>query len=292
MPTALRFSSRTRLAFALIATLFGVSLFIQQMYFARRVQAAGFTPGNIVVYRVGDGAAALGSTATAVFLDEYTPAGALVQSIAMPTAVVGSNRRLTASGSATSEGFLSLTSNGQYLAVPGYDAALGTAAVAGTTSASVNRVVGRVDSSGTIDTTTAISDAFSGGNPRGATGDGTNFWVVGSVSGVRLVTLGSSGASTSISTTNNNLRATNIFAGQLYASSGAGTGLPRLGTVGTGTPTTSGQTITQLPGISATATITGFFFADLNAGVAGVDTLYVADDGANQVQKYSLVGGT
>ena len=143
-----------------------------------------------------------------------------------------------------------------------------------------------------VDTTTAISDAFSAGNPRGATGDGTNFWVVGSNSGVRLVTLGSGGTSTSISTTNNNLRATNIFAGQLYVSSGAGTGLPRLGTVGSGTPTTSGQTITTLPGISATATITGFFFADLDAGVAGVDTLYVADDGANQIQKYSFVGGT
>ncbi|MCA1602908.1 MAG: lamin tail domain-containing protein [Acidobacteria bacterium] len=293
MPNATRFASRTRLLIVFFAALFATSLFLQQVYFARRVHAANsFGAGNVVVYRVGDGAAALGATATAVFLDEYTPSGTLVQSIPMPTAVVGSNRRLTASGSATLEGFLTLTSNGQYLAVPGYDAALGTVGVAGTTSATVNRVVGRVDSSGTIDTTTAISDAFSGGNPRGATGDGTNFWVVGSNSGVRLVTLGSAGASTSISTTNNNLRATNIFAGQLYASSGAGTGLPRLGTVGTGTPTTSGQTITQLPGISATATITGFFFADLDAGVAGVDTLYVADDGANQVQKYSFVGGT
>ena len=32
--------------------------------------ASAFTPGNVVVYRVGDGIAALGSTATAVFLDD------------------------------------------------------------------------------------------------------------------------------------------------------------------------------------------------------------------------------
>jgi len=290
MPNAIRSTSRIRLLILFIAALFGISIFVQQMYFPRRVHAAGFTVGNIVVYRVGDGSAALGTTATAVFLDEYTPGGALVQSISMPTAVVGSNRRLTASGSATTEGFLTLTSNGQYLAVPGYDAALGTAAVAGTASATVNRVVGRVDSAGTIDTTTAISDSFSAGNPRGATGDGTNFWVAGSNSGVRLVTLASSGASTSISTTSTNLRVPNIFGGQLYISSGAGT--IRMGTVGTGTPTTTGQTITNLPGFPATPSATGFFFADLNAGVAGVDTLYVADDSLGQVQKYSLVSGT
>jgi len=285
-PTTLR--SRVFLTITILVTLIAVSL---PLYFSRRVQAAGFTAGNIVVYRVGDGSAALGATATAVFLDEYTPAGVLVQSIPMPTAVVGSNRRLTASGSATTEGFLTLTSNGQYLAVPGYDAPLGTAAVAGTTSATVNRVVGRVDSAGLVDTTTAISDAFSTGNPRGATGDGgTNFWVAGSNSGVRLVTLGSSGASTSISTTATNLRVPNIFAGQLYISSGAGT--IRVGTVGAGTPTTTGQTITNLPGFPATPSITGYFFADLSVGVAGVDTLYVADDVGNQVQKYSLVSGT
>ena len=61
--------------------------------------AAAFTPGNIVVYRVGDGAAALAGTGTAVFLDEYTPAGVLVQSIAMPTTTSGAHRRLVSSGS-------------------------------------------------------------------------------------------------------------------------------------------------------------------------------------------------
>jgi len=47
--------------------------------------ASSITPGNLVIYRVGDGSAALGTAATAVFLDEYTPLGTLVQSIALPT---------------------------------------------------------------------------------------------------------------------------------------------------------------------------------------------------------------
>ena len=52
-------------------------------------QAAGFTPGDIVVERVGNGGAALSSASQAVFLNEYTPTGTLVQSIALPTAVSG-----------------------------------------------------------------------------------------------------------------------------------------------------------------------------------------------------------
>ncbi|MEK6281204.1 MAG: DNA/RNA non-specific endonuclease [Acidobacteriota bacterium] len=43
MPNALRSPSRTRLFILMIATLFGVSLFFQQMYFPRRVQAISAT---------------------------------------------------------------------------------------------------------------------------------------------------------------------------------------------------------------------------------------------------------
>ena len=43
MPTALRSAPRTRLFILLIATFFGVSLFVQQMYFPRKVQAVSAT---------------------------------------------------------------------------------------------------------------------------------------------------------------------------------------------------------------------------------------------------------
>jgi hypothetical protein len=45
------------------------------------VQAASVSAGNLVIYRVGTGAAALSTAATAVFLEEYTTGGAFVQSI-------------------------------------------------------------------------------------------------------------------------------------------------------------------------------------------------------------------
>jgi predicted extracellular nuclease len=261
---------------------------------------AAFSSGNLVVYRVGTGSASLTNASTAVFLDEYTAAGVLVQSIAMPTADGGSNQTLTASGTATSEGLLTRSVDGQYLTVTGYDVAPGTASVAATTSATVNRVVGRVDAAGTVNTTTALTDAYNQDSIRSAVStDGTNIWTSGtgnpsSSAGSRYTTLGAT-TTTQLSTSVTNLRQTNIFGGQLYVSSASGSF--RLASVGTGTPTTSAQTITNLPGIP-TSTISpyGFFFADLDAGVSGVDTLYIADDrtqaNGGGILKYSLVGGT
>src|SRR2546423_15661031 len=89
--------------------------------------AVPFTPGNLVVYRVGDGTAMLTTVATPVFLDEYTTGGTLVQSIALPTAGSGSNRRLTARGSSTSEGLINFSVDGQFFGATGYYADVGNA---------------------------------------------------------------------------------------------------------------------------------------------------------------------
>ena len=263
--------------------------------FAPQPSAAAFNPSNIVVYRVGTGAAALSSAATAVFLDEYTSAGTLAQSIALPT-LTGGGRALTASGTATSEGLLTRSGDGRFLILTGYDAAVGTAAVNGTASSLVQRIVGRVDANGTVDTTSNLgTTAFSGGNVRGATSlDGTAYWVTGSVTGV-VYTTHSQGASTIVSNTATNLRGIDIVDGQLYTSSGSGT--LRLGAVGSGTPTATGQTITNLPGFpTTTLSPYQFYFADLTASVAGVDTVYVTDDRSvalgGGLLKFSLVGGT
>ena len=77
--------------------------------------AGPLTPGNVVIYHVGDGSVPLTNKGSPVFLDEYTPSGTLVQSIPMPTAANGSNRQLIASGTATAEGFLTLSTRPQLL---------------------------------------------------------------------------------------------------------------------------------------------------------------------------------
>ena len=252
--------------------------------------SAALTSGNLVVYRVGTGAAALAGTATSVFLDEYTPAGTFVQSIPLPTTTVGSQHALTSSGTSSAEGMMTRSADGRYLILPGYDAALG-AAIATTAS---NRVLARVDATGAIDTSTF--EPGSAGNIRSATStDGTTLWYGASNNGYRSTTFGSSSASTSLNSTLTNGRTINIFNGQLYCGTSTGTNTFKgVNTIGTGTPTTSGQTITRLPGLSDAANPSSynFFFADLSVGVSGLDTLYIADDSTNTIQKWSLVGST
>ncbi|MBD2720663.1 IPT/TIG domain-containing protein [Hymenobacter armeniacus] len=265
--------------------------------------AAPFTPGNLVVVRVGDGGAtALSPAAAPTFLLEYTPAGVLVQTIALPTAAAGNNSILTNTGSSGSDALLTRSVNGAYLVLTGYDAAVGTASLSGTASAANNRVIGRIAADGTFDTSTRLSDGFSGGNIRSAaTVDGTTFYAVGSTGGVRYAPLGNpaSGTSTVVSAVPSNNRGVGIYNGNLYVSSSTTTGGNFLGIsqVGTGLPTATGTTTTPLPGFPSTTGPSpyGFYFADLSTTVPGVDVVYVADDRTTVdggVQKWSLVGGT
>src|SRR5262245_24571989 len=108
-----------------------------------RSLAAPITAGNLVVVAVGDGVNAINSDTRAVNLREYTTAGVLVQTIPMPTAAAGSNQPLVLSGSATSEGFLQISTDSNYLTMMGYGTAPLSAGVTASTSAAVNRVVGR-----------------------------------------------------------------------------------------------------------------------------------------------------
>ncbi len=105
----------------------------------------GFTPGDLIVYRIGDSTSPAGtSAATPVFLDEYTPSGTLVQSIALPS-TTAAGLALTDSGKASSSGMLSLSPDGSQIALFGYDVNSGTAGATG----SATEAVGIVGSSGT-----------------------------------------------------------------------------------------------------------------------------------------------
>jgi hypothetical protein len=278
--------------------LLAVTLCVATTLCANHAFASAFTLGDLVVVRVGDGSAALSSAATATFLDEYTPGGALVQSIPLPTALSGLNQPFTLSGSATSEGFLALSQNGLFLTMGGYNAVPGTAGVTTATPTTVPRGVARIGLNGVVDTSTSLSDAYNGSNIRSAvSSDGVNIWTggnagsgLGSTGGPRYTTFGST-TSVRVDTTASNMRVVNIFNGQLYVSSSTGT-LLGVSTVGTGLPTTAGSsTITPLPGMPTTGTHSSydFWFKDSS-------TLYVADDGSaangGGIQKWTLSAGT
>src|SRR3954470_23283346 len=119
---------------------------------------------NLYVVQVGDGAAALNTSAAALTIKEFNAAnGSPTGSISLPTAVSGANQPITVRGSATSEGFLALSTDGNYLTLGGYGAAPGTPTVAESDSSVVSRVIGRVTvSSSAVDTSTALTDAYTG----------------------------------------------------------------------------------------------------------------------------------
>lgn len=262
------------------------------------VTAAPFTSGNLVVYRVGDGTIGLTNRGNPVFLDEYTTNGVLVQSIMLPTNAVGAAYPLIASGTATSEGLLTRSTDGRYLVLMGYGTTLGGAVVlADSASTTIPRVVGRVDYLGSIDTTTALTNFASGNNPRSAaTDNGTNLWVGGAGNvaaapgGVAFAAFGTNRSVVVSTNPVNNVRQVAIFAGQLYASTSSGNAF-RIGKVGTGLPTGDSVTVASLPGVQTNAgSPFGFVLLTL-AGGPEPDTLYIADDSFNGIIKFSRVGG-
>ena len=267
-----------------------------------RALLAPFTPGNLLVYRLGDGAPLpTGNVATAVFLDEVDPAGNVVQSLAAPTTDSGPHQTLTASPLGEAEGLLTLSGDGQYVLLTGYDAAPGTSGVTNSPSSTIRRVIGRLDADGNLDTTTTIADALSTVSIRSAySTDGTSIWFSGgainptnTLGGVWHTTFGSTGPTTQISTAVRNTRGLTVAGGQLYVTTHVGS--HRVSSIGTGTPTTPGQPMSPLPGIPFNQFGNDprqAFFADLSPVVPGVDTVYIADAGFGiGLAKFSLVGG-
>src|SRR3954447_23120050 len=82
--------------------------------------AVPFLPGNLAVERIGDGTQTLANTGNTINLDQYTPAGVLVNTNTIPDSGSGS---LIVSGTATSEGIVSRSGDGRYLVVAGYNTA-------------------------------------------------------------------------------------------------------------------------------------------------------------------------
>lgn len=252
-----------------------------------RALLAGFTPGNIVVLQANGTT----SDAQSVSLLEFTTAGTLVQTINLDT--TGLNR-ITQSGSASSEGHLSVSSDGRYLTLVGYDAAVGTSTIAGTTSAAANRLVSIVDVFGLQSIASRITNRYTTNNIRAAVSDGTSFWVSGADSttgngGVQYVS--AFGGTASAIGTNTNTRGLAIANGQLYVTADTASPISlTFSPVGTGLPTSLATAITSASGMppSSSADFNGVFLADLNSGVAGADTAYIAN--TTSINKYSFNG--
>ncbi|MGZ4037298.1 MAG: T9SS type A sorting domain-containing protein [Bacteroidia bacterium] len=206
---------------------------------------AQFAAGNLVVLQAGDGVATLANTGNQIILKEYTPSGSAGLTVPVSTSV----NPLVISGSATSEGVLSLSANNKYLVFGGYAQSLpNTNALAAASSSVISRAVGIVNSLGSYTRTASSNTMYSGNNIRGAASDGNdNYWGAGGNDGTDY--MGNSSTAVNVQNAKTNSRAVNVFNNQLYFSSQSSAGTSTLlgvYSVGTGTPLVTGQTITNV----------------------------------------------
>jgi hypothetical protein len=247
-----------------------------------------FKSGNIVVVRLGTGGVtSYGGQTAPTFLDEYTPAGSLVQSIALPIVDNGANFRITFNYNRGNQGLLTSSPDKQYLTLAGWKASPASP-LSGLNTTSTDRIIARIDYNGAINTSTSIlgTDLGDGPSPIAAiTNDGSSFWVMhdGVTGGIHYSVLGQSTVSPIVVAPN--IRTANIENGQLYCTASS---LPSI--VSGGLPTSGPQTVTSLPGFSApgTGNSTQFFFADLNPSIPGYDVIYLAESNTIALTKYSF----
>ncbi len=259
-----------------------------------------FTPGDLVAVQRGDGSVNLGSSGYLVFLDEYTPAGVLVQQIALPNTddAGGNAHALLLSGQSGAEGLLNRSANGYYLTLAGYDVPVGQQFVTSTFPFQFPRTIARIDGLADVDTSTAIVTTPGSSvpyNPQDVVSyDGNEFWLVsnlptgdGMESGIEYIDgLGETNA-IQVGPAGSTGDSVTIAGGQLYAASTNRVGGTPVGVwqVGTGRPTTATDLAT-LPGLMAAYQAQfpnhqdpkQLLFFNHNDGTSNnPDTLFIAD---------------
>lgn len=251
---------------------------------ASSAHAASITPGNLVIYRVGDGQAALNNTATAVFLDEYTTAGALVQSIPLPTAGAAA---LTAVGNASTEGIISKSQDGQTLVFTGYRKDAGGTNPSADAQAVTTRLIGTVGLSGVVDTSVGVSDSGTVTIRSATTVGAGNPYYIDTSAAVRYI--GAPGpASTSVVIDARNSRQVNLAGNILFSSNGSTAIADKVQSYGTLPVAATAPTPVAT---QATAdAINGFVVFDLDAAVAGPDTVYALNTVAGRLRKFTFDG--
>jgi hypothetical protein len=240
---------------------------------------AQFFPGNLAVFRAGDGTQTLANTGNSIFVDQFTPGGSRVNSLAIPASGVSA---LIVSGSATSEGALALSADGRYLTFAGYNTGFPYgSSLPDTQSSDVARGVGCLDANGNYTLAATTSTFFNKSNVRAAVSDGAgNYWAAGANSGT--VYMGNNAAAGAVQTAVANTRVLNIINGNLYFSTGSGTyGIYEFD----GTPS-GGATASLVIATGASSSPYGFA---INGTVA-----YIADDGSSApgIRRYDYNGAT
>ena len=191
------------------------------------------------------------------------------------------------------EGFLTRSTNGRFVVFPGYDAAVGTASITTSTSATVPRVIGRVAAERHDRHHRPRSPTRSAAATRAAPPRPT-----APTSGSREPAPAAASATRRSARRRRRAWRRRRRTCACSVSSAASSTPARRAAPFVSPPSAPGRRrlpdrrSPTCPGSRPRRDLAqAYFFADLDAGVAGVDTVYVADDGGT-IQKYSLVAGS
>lgn len=264
----------------------------------------GFLPKHLAVLRAGDGAVKLRLKQSPVFIDEFAPGTFNAQpvlSVAIPTNGPDS---IFFNGHAATEGMLSRSPDGHYLAFAGYGGNL--LAESGTPSLlDIGRGLCTVDAAGKSHT--IIYEEYGGTakmNPRGAVTDGQNhFWTCGNASGTAYYDAGA-GTLTEFDAIPDS-RQVKFIGGALYTTldgadaifvdmkpgifgftdGGDAASMPKARTTKLKLVVPAGKDYTKVTGFDMNATGTIAYMADVNLGIQK----YVkANDGWSLAYNFSI----
>ncbi len=257
---------------------------VSQNSFAGNSSSSQFAAGNLAVLRVGDGGESLSSHGNSVFIDQFTPGGTLVDSIAIPD---NATNALLISGSASSEGALGRSPDGRLLIFAGYNIAFtnSTSSLSGSTSTDVPRVLGVVDANGAFALVGFTTNQYSGNNMRSGATDGRgNYWGAGANSENNGTFYFGSGPAGTIQSEVANTIVIQDLGGNLYFSTQKTTnGIWKI----SGTPTTPASAGLLIKTGGSSSSYAFAFNSDFT-------TAYVADDtltGKGGVQRWDYSGG-
>lgn len=260
---------------------------------------AQFTPGNLAVYRYGNGTDALANgLRVPVFVDEYNPTtGLKVNTIAIPQTANEANYGLeglglTSAGLFEREGYPVLSRDGFTLSIIGHNP-----------NQNGQFVIGTINAAGSVSTNTLVIDTDLGtpsGTPRSAVVEGTSVYFNSFEGGIRYKQLGTSTTSTRVSAGQNSPRVLTIA--DIVYSNGSTTSTRIFSPIGTDaaiaakTPLPTVSTSFDLIGYEATGVPTNAHqMAIVNAGT-GTNRrtlLYLLDDNdtSPKIRKYRLNNG-
>ena len=209
---------------------------------------AQFTQGNLVVLQQGNGET-LSLNGNVVVLNEYTKTGASKNTIVIPSTGSSSLIQL---GLSSSEGAISLSADGRYAIIAGYNTALNTytdatTRIDGSTGSIAPRGIGQIDGSGAYSLKASSSTILSGYAFKSAASDGNgNYWGGGNATTpAGLAYFGNNnsaiaGVSTTGATSD---RVVTFINGNLYYGTGA-SGVYEVGPIGSTALTTAGSNAT------------------------------------------------